>query len=45
MVVLVKKVLDTAEDLTSKQEESKEAIDKFYSIATYCKITYLKKYA
>ena len=46
LVVLVSKVLDNAEELTSREDGvKKEPIDRFYTVATYCKINYLKKYA
>ena len=45
VVVLVSKVLDTAEEVALKEEGRKRTpADKFYQIATYCKINYLKKY-
>ena len=46
LVVLVSKVLEGAEELASREEGmKKEPIDRFYTVGTYCKINYLKKYA
>jgi hypothetical protein len=46
LVVLVSKVLEEAEELTPKDEaKNNNPINKFYQVATYCKINYHEKYA
>lgn len=45
VVVLVNKVIEEANEINIGEEfKEKESIDKFYEIATYCKINYMKKY-